>query len=272
MYRWRTFLVTPTSRFFDRASCSCRDGSRLVLLSPAAIHVLQRNNQCLSFSSKTVDRSPSSATTVSSINEDKAKQCRIFVGNLPWNITSEQFHQHIQTRSGFRVKQAQVFVAPHNGRSKGCGVVEFETVQEAQQAIFLFHDTEFHGRVLFARPDHGVTSRQTDSLSCRRVYVTGLGVDIDWPQLRDHMNTTLIRHLPVARAQVLRDEMGRSRCCGVVTYTTQHDAEFAVQVLNGSMLRGHRIFVRPQITAKQQRQEQQQRPDINNSNTTTTTT
>jgi RNA recognition motif-containing protein len=39
------------------------------------------------------------------------------------------------------------------GRSKGCGLVEFATVEEAQRAIDALNDSELKGRLIFVRED-----------------------------------------------------------------------------------------------------------------------
>jgi RNA recognition motif-containing protein len=40
-----------------------------------------------------------------------------------------------------------------DGRSKGCGIVEFATPDEAQRAITELNDTELMGRMVFVRED-----------------------------------------------------------------------------------------------------------------------
>jgi RNA recognition motif-containing protein len=40
-----------------------------------------------------------------------------------------------------------------NGRSKGCGIVEFATDEAAQEAIKTLTDTELKGRMIFVRED-----------------------------------------------------------------------------------------------------------------------
>lgn len=39
----------------------------------------------------------------------------------------------------------------HDGRSKGCGVVEFASVADAQRAVEEFSEREFMGRKIFLR-------------------------------------------------------------------------------------------------------------------------
>jgi RNA recognition motif-containing protein len=42
-----------------------------------------------------------------------------------------------------------------DGRSKGCGIVEFEKAAEAQNAMATLHDSELKGRLMFVREDRG---------------------------------------------------------------------------------------------------------------------
>jgi RNA recognition motif-containing protein len=39
------------------------------------------------------------------------------------------------------------------GRSKGCGIVEYASTEEARHAIASLHDTELQGRLIFVRQD-----------------------------------------------------------------------------------------------------------------------
>lgn len=48
------------------------------------------------------------------------------------------------------VKHVEVF-EDYNGRSKGCGIVEFGNVEDAQRAITELNDTELEGRKIFVR-------------------------------------------------------------------------------------------------------------------------
>mmetsp|Transcript_15996 Transcript_15996/g.40657 ORF Transcript_15996/g.40657 Transcript_15996/m.40657 type:complete len:154 (+) Transcript_15996:921-1382(+) len=40
-----------------------------------------------------------------------------------------------------------------DGRSKGCGIVEYTNAEDAQEAIRALHDTELKGRAIFVRED-----------------------------------------------------------------------------------------------------------------------
>ena len=51
-----------------------------------------------------------------------------------------------------------------NGRSKGCGLVEFATPEEAQHAIQTLHDSELDGRKIFCREDREVSQQDDQSV------------------------------------------------------------------------------------------------------------
>ena len=55
------------------------------------------------------------------------------------------------------VIRADVMTEP-NGRSKGCGIVEFSTIDEARFAMDRLNNTELRGRLIFIREDRVATS------------------------------------------------------------------------------------------------------------------
>ncbi|KAI8461793.1 RNP domain-containing protein [Phakopsora pachyrhizi] len=69
---------------------------------------------------------------------------QIFVKNLPWSTSNEDLVELFQTTG--KVQNAEVLV--EGGRSKGVGVVEFETVGEAETAIAKFQNYSYGGRPL----------------------------------------------------------------------------------------------------------------------------
>jgi len=78
------------------------------------------------------------------------KVCRVYVGNLSWNISPQQLKDHMQQVGN--VIHVDVF-EDRDGRSKGCGVVEFETPEEARRAIEELTDTQLNSRQIFVRED-----------------------------------------------------------------------------------------------------------------------
>lgn len=76
---------------------------------------------------------------------------RVYVGNLAYNTTWQTLKDHF--RKIGTVAYSNVLQDPTTKRSKGCGIVEFETDREAKKAIEKLHDSELDGRLIFVRED-----------------------------------------------------------------------------------------------------------------------
>ncbi|CAM9872104.1 unnamed protein product [Discosporangium mesarthrocarpum] len=183
---------------------------------------------------------------------------RVYVGNLSWETEWQDLKDHM--RQAGEVVRADV-MRDVSGRSKGCGIVEYRTPMEAQQAINTLLDTELEGRLIFVREDReaaGTSSGQHRSAPVSvpmggrsgprgsgnqnaRVYVGNLAWDVAWQDLKDHMRTL---GGDVVRADVMTDQDGRSRGCGIVEFANADQASQAIEQLNNSELKGRMIFVR----------------------------
>lgn len=75
---------------------------------------------------------------------------RVYVGNLSWGVKWQDLKDHM-ARAG-QVEHADVF-EDSTGRSKGCGIVEYASVEDSQKAIKELNDTELFGRLIFVRED-----------------------------------------------------------------------------------------------------------------------
>jgi len=69
---------------------------------------------------------------------------KLFVGNLSWNLTSEDLQQ-LFAEFG-TVEEAFVLTDKFSGRSKGFGFVTMSSEEEAQAAIAGLHQREVDGR------------------------------------------------------------------------------------------------------------------------------
>lgn len=184
-------------------------------------------------------------TTGEEHNEDKG--CRVYVGNLSWSVSWQDLKDHMK-HSGGEVLRADVMTGP-DGRSKGCGVVEFATIEGAQKAILTLNDTELHGRQIFVREDReaggqghhaGSHFSSGEKSQSRRVYVGNLSWDVAWQDLKDHMRQAG----EVIHAEVITEANGRSKGCGIVEYATEEEAQEAISTLTDTDLKGRMIFVR----------------------------
>lgn len=78
-------------------------------------------------------------------------QRRVYVGNLSWDVSWQDLKDHMKAAG--RVLRADVMQDSATGRSKGCGIVEFSSAREADEAIRTLHDSELRGRKIFVRED-----------------------------------------------------------------------------------------------------------------------
>eukprot|EP01035_Chromulina_nebulosa_P034295 gene34295-46004_t len=76
---------------------------------------------------------------------------RLYVGNLSWGVTWQELKDHMK-RSGGHVVRADV-MTDLDGRSKGCGIVEYASPMEAKDAIVRLNNTELLGRPIHVRED-----------------------------------------------------------------------------------------------------------------------
>lgn len=79
------------------------------------------------------------------------KSCRVYVGNLAWKVQWRHLKDHMRSLGG-NVIRADVFV-DSQGRSRGCGIVEYSTPEEAQDAKENLNDSELFDRKIFVRED-----------------------------------------------------------------------------------------------------------------------
>jgi RNA recognition motif-containing protein len=70
----------------------------------------------------------------------------IYVGNLPWQTTSDDLYQ-LFSQYG-QVTKTQVISDRETGRSRGFGFVEMPNDEEAQKAIEALNNSPYNGRPL----------------------------------------------------------------------------------------------------------------------------
>mmetsp|Transcript_14254 Transcript_14254/g.27218 ORF Transcript_14254/g.27218 Transcript_14254/m.27218 type:complete len:458 (+) Transcript_14254:63-1436(+) len=171
-----------------------------------------------------------------------AKNRRVYVGNLSWDVAWQDLKDHM--RQAGEVLHAEV-ITEYNGRSKGCGIVEFATEEAALEAISTLTDTELKGRMIFVREDressqgpHGVAN--LSRLQNTGVYVWNLAPETSWQDLKDHMR----KAGNVDSATILTNAQGESVGCGVVVYQKPQEAARAIRELQNSELNGMPLFAR----------------------------
>ena len=80
---------------------------------------------------------------------DSKPNKNIFVGNLPWDVSSEDLKDMFEGLSPISAEIKQGF----DGRSRGYGIVSFGSIEQATKAITAVNGTDVDGRAVVARFD-----------------------------------------------------------------------------------------------------------------------
>ncbi|KAF9283573.1 hypothetical protein BGZ68_005260 [Mortierella alpina] len=130
------------------------------------------------------NRSRSPARGNGSSGAGSLRDRRVYVGNLSYDVKWTDLKDFMREIGA--VAHADVLLGS-DGRSKGCGVVEFQRAEHAQEAIRKLNDVVLMGRPIFVREDRetegrigfsggrgggGVSSKRDVDSTGRQVYVS----------------------------------------------------------------------------------------------------
>lgn len=199
--------------------------------------------------------SPEDASTVPGSEEERSLVERnydrsIFVGNIPFETTAREVSEIFG--NDFEVVRADVIT--RRGLSRGMATVEFNSVEDVEQAIAKFDRTQFANREIFVRQDYPPPEDRRDNIESSRskaadeedrepnpeVFVGNLPYTVSWQTLKDEFRSVGT----IVRADVLTDRQGKSRGFGTVVYKTTEDAQAAIEKYKGFDFEGRKIDVR----------------------------
>ncbi|EXJ82841.1 hypothetical protein A1O3_06656 [Capronia epimyces CBS 606.96] len=173
---------------------------------------------------------------------------RLYLGNLPRNITKQDIQDHFGTHGTDSIKEIKLM--------NGFGFIEYEDPMDARDVVP--DGTEFKGErltVQFARgprrkDDFNGPSDRNVPRPRRTVYrmqVTGLQPETSWQDLKDFARNS-------GQLDVVYSETGRERDGkGFVEFETQADLKTAVEKLDGQTFKGAEVHCTADI--------QDERPD-----------
>jgi len=191
---------------------------------------------------------------------------RVYVGNLTWATGWGELKDFM--RAAGDVVRADVLEHP-DGRSKGCGIVEYKTVAGAKNAIETLHDEVLDGRPIFVREDRearGVGQiagggggrsggfdqpmfspnsnlaqkiRNKAPPGCT-VYIGNLPWSAEWQELKDVCS----KFGEVARADVEQNEDGRSKGYGIAVFESKKGAAKCIRELDGATFGDRELTVK----------------------------
>eukprot|EP00435_Cladocopium_sp_Y103_P068634 s138_g31.t3 len=165
--------------------------------------------------------------------------CAVFIGNLDPSVTREEL-QAFASRIG-EVVYVRIFFDRQTGQSRGCGKVEYASVELAEEAVLKLNGKALGGKELTVEP---MSSERRPPVPKPQstVFVGGLAPEMDEGALLELAS----RIGPVTFARIFRDrDSGRSRNCGKIEFETEDLAVQAVQQLAGVDFHGRKLSVQP---------------------------
>ncbi|KAL2024793.1 hypothetical protein VTK56DRAFT_5614 [Thermocarpiscus australiensis] len=213
------------------------------------------------------DRAAHREQVMNNIRETSQQDRRVYVGNLSYDV--KWHHLKDFMRQAGEVLYADVLMLP-NGMSKGCGIVEYATREQAQQAVQQLSNQNLMGRLVYVREDreaeprfgppggasrggfgggmgggYGAGGFNTGMVGGggRQIYVSNLPYTVGWQDLKDLFRQAA-RTGAVIRADVHVGPDGRSKGSGIVVFETPEDARNAIQQFNGYDWQGRLLEVR----------------------------
>lgn len=159
-------------------------------------------------------------------------------------------------------------------KSKGFGIAEFATAEEAAECVEKLNDTELDGRTIYVREDRGTAKKERPAggaedgedgdtpdgkrtrapkkerepreprapaqATSGRVYVGNLAWSVNWKELVEHFSTVG----DIVFAEILTGVRDRSMGCAIVMYATVAEAQKAVDELTDTSINDRKIYVR----------------------------
>jgi len=186
----------------------------------------------------------------------------VYVGNLSFDTAWQDLKDHM--RQCGEVSRADI-MEDRDGKSKGCGLVTFESAGDASRAINELTDSELDGRPIFVREDREAGNDRGSTRQPKRepyenssggnnrrndrdgrgdngevsLYVGNIPWDLSWQDLKDAFAEYDCAHSDVGD---IRD--GKSRGFGIVKIPDMSTAKRAIKEMDEAVINGREIYVR----------------------------
>ncbi|KAL4958234.1 hypothetical protein BDW69DRAFT_154511 [Aspergillus filifer] len=167
---------------------------------------------------------------------------RLYLGNLPRNVTKQDIEEHFSTHGTGKITEIKLM--------NGFGFIEYEDAMDARDIVPAFHGSDFKGERLTVQFARGPRRKENFSAPAERPNV---------PRPRRTIFRMLISGLPETSWQDLKDfarqsgldvvysETGREPGRGFVEFETANDLKTAVEKLDGREFKGSRVTCIPDI-------------------------
>lgn len=217
------------------------------------------------------ERAAAKDAMMQSLRDSSQQDRRVYVGNLSYDV--KWHHLKDFMRQAGEVLFADVLMLP-NGMSKGCGIVEYATRDQAQHAVNTLSNQNLMGRLVYVREDREAEPRFSTQQqprppyggpggpgagyqtgfgggmgggagagSGRQIYVSNLPYTVGWQDLKDLFRQAAVQG-SVVRADVHIGPDGRPKGSGIVAFESPDDARNAITQFNGYDWQGRTLEVR----------------------------
>ncbi|XVF07514.1 hypothetical protein REPUB_Repub06bG0145600 [Reevesia pubescens] len=175
------------------------------------------------------------------ISESGSEEGRIYVGNLPYSMTSSELSE-IFSEAG-RVANVEIVYNRATDRSRGFAFVTMASVDEAKEAIRLFDGSQVGGRTVKVNfpevPKGG--EREVMGPKIRRGYSSFIDSpykiyagNLSWDVTSEGLRDAFASQPGLLSAKVIYErDTGRSRGFGFVSFESSETAKAALNAMNG---------------------------------------
>jgi RNA recognition motif-containing protein len=142
------------------------------------------------------------------------------------------------------VTYADIF-KDERGRSRGCGVVEFDNVDDATKAIQQYNNTELDGRQVFVRFDkYQEKAPKKPTIDTEHPETLVFVGNLPWSLSEEDLKQTFSTAGTIVTAEIPRDRMNRSKGFARIEFSSAVEAEEAIKTFNGHQVEGRPLLVR----------------------------
>jgi RNA recognition motif-containing protein len=171
---------------------------------------------------------------------------RVHVSNLSWETTPDSLAEHCK-RLSHPIVRCEV-ARMSNGKSKGWALMDFESLDQAEEGVKVLHDTELEGRHICVRIERKSVENSVKEGEQMDNPSSGVQVvvrNLPWTTTKDDLSAvfTEVGNVSAATVKCFSDS-GRSKGWATVRFETKEEAETAIERFNGTDFGGREIEVR----------------------------
>ncbi|XP_058764613.1 RNA-binding protein CP33, chloroplastic-like [Vicia villosa] len=201
------------------------------------------------------ENDPKTETKTLPNSDPKSSQSkRLFVGNLPFSLSSSQLAQ-LFAEAG-NVVSVEIAHDDIGDRSRGFAFVTMGSVEDAEEAIRMFEGTNVGGRVIKVNfpevPRVGKRAKMGSNYkgyvdSPHKIYAGNLGWDMTSQDLRE----AFAKQKGLLSAKVIYERnTGKSRGYGFVSFETAEEVKAALIAMNGVEVQGRPLRMKLAVDDK----------------------